>query len=137
MFALGRVLGGLTAGRVRLNTLMYVSMGLAFVGAIWFWWNPIALIGISGVLIVGLAMAPIFPGLISGTAARVGQRHAGNTIGIEMSAAGLGGALLPSLAGVLARRVSLETIPLLLVVSLAALLVLYAVSARAREDNHA
>jgi fucose permease len=131
-FTIGRVLAGLYAHRVRLNTMMLGAMILALVGAVWFWWNPIALIGISGVLIVGFAMAPIFPGLVSSTSLRVGRRHAGNTIGIQISAAGLGGAVLPALAGFLAQRLSLETIPALLCISLLALLILYMLSTRVR-----
>ena len=131
-FTIGRVLGGLYAHRIRLNTMMYGALVLALVGAILFWWNPIALVGVAGVFIVGFAMAPIFPGLVSSTSQRVGQRHAGNTIGIQMSAAGLGGALLPSLAGFLAERISLETIPAMLSVSLLGLLILYLLSTRVK-----
>ncbi len=131
-FTIGRVLAGLYAHRIRLNTMMYGALALALVGAILFWWNPIALVGVAGVFIVGFAMAPIFPGLVSSTSQRVGLRHAGNTIGIQMSAAGLGGALLPSLAGFLAERISLETIPVMLFVSLLGLLVLYLLSTRAK-----
>ena len=123
-FTIGRVLGGLYAHRIRLNTMMYGAMVLALVGAIWLWWNPIAWIGVAGVLIVGFALAPIFPGLISSTSQRVSRRHAGNTIGIQISAAGLGGALLPALAGILAERTSLEIIPVMLFVSLLGLLIL-------------
>ncbi len=129
-FTVGRILAGLYAHRLRLDTMMYGALVLALVGAILFWWNPIALVGVAGVFIVGFAMAPIFPGLVSSTSQRVGQRHAGNTIGIQMSAAGLGGALLPSLAGFLAERISLETIPVLLSVSLLGLLILYLLSTR-------
>jgi fucose permease len=131
-FTIGRVLAGLYAHRIRLNTMIIGAMVLALVGAVWFWWNPIALIGISGVLIVGFAMAPIFPGLVSSTSLRVGRRHAGNTIGIQISAAGLGGAVLPALAGYLAQRLSLETIPALLCISLLALLILYMLSTRVK-----
>jgi fucose permease len=131
-FTIGRVLAGLYAHRIRLNTMMYGALVLALVGAIWFWWNPITLIGVAGVFIVGFAMAPVFPGLISSTSQRVGKRYAGNTIGIQMSAAGLGGALLPALAGVLAERISLETIPVMLTVSLLGLLILYLLSARVK-----
>jgi fucose permease len=88
------------------------------------------LVGVAGVFIVGFAMAPIFPGLVSSTSQRVGQRHAGNTIGIQISAAGLGGALLPSLAGFLAEHISLETIPAMLSVSLLGLFILYLFSTR-------
>jgi len=129
-FTLGRVLAGLYTQRIRLNTMMYAAMLLALVGAILFWWNPIPLVGVAGVFIVGFAMAPIFPGLVSGTSQRVGQRHAGNTIGIQISAAGLGGALLPSLAGFLAERISLETIPVMLSASLLGLFILYLLSTR-------
>jgi fucose permease len=127
-FTIGRILAGLYAHRLSLNTMLYNALVLALVGAILFWWNPIALVGVAGVFIVGFAMAPIFPGLVSSTSQRVGQRHAGNTIGIQISAAGLGGALLPSLAGFLAERISLETIPVMLSVSLLGLLILYLLS---------
>jgi len=129
-FTIGRVLGGLYAHRIRLNTMMHGALVLCLVGAIFLWWNPIAWVGVAGVLIVGFAMAPIFPGLVSSTSQRVGRRHAGNTIGIQISAAGLGGALLPALAGILAERTSLEIIPVLLLVSLLGLLILYVLSTR-------
>lgn len=129
-FTIGRVVAGLYAHRIRLDIMMYGALVLALVGAILFWWNPVTLVGVGGVLIVGFAMAPIFPGLVSSTSERVGQRHAGNTIGIQISAAGLGGALLPALAGILAARISLETIPLLLCISLLGLLILYLFSTR-------
>jgi len=129
-FTIGRVVAGLYAHRIRLDIMMYGALMLALVGAILFWWNPVALVGVGGVLIVGFAMAPIFPGLVSSTSQRVGQRHAGNTIGIQISAAGLGGALLPALAGILAARISLETIPLMLCISLLGLLILYLFSTR-------
>jgi fucose permease len=129
-FTIGRVLAGLYAHRMRLNTMMYGAMGLGLAGAVLFWWNPFAMVGVVGVFIVGFAMAPIFPGLVSSTSQRVGKRHAGNTIGIQMSAAGLGGALLPTLAGILAQRFSLEAIPVLLSVSLLGLLLLYLLSTK-------
>jgi fucose permease len=129
-FTIGRVLAGLYTHRIRLNTMMYAAIVLSLVGAILFWWNPIPLLGVVGVFVVGFAMAPIFPGLVSSTSQRVGNLHAGNTIGIQISAAGLGGALLPALAGFLAERISLETIPVMLCVSLFGLLILYLLSTR-------
>jgi fucose permease len=128
-FTIGRILGGLYAHRVRLDTLLVGAMSLALAGSILFWWNPLPLLGVLGVFVAGFAMAPIFPGLISSTSQRVGEHHAANTIGIQMSAAGLGGALLPALAGFLAQKISLETIPVMLSVSLLGMLVLYLLSA--------
>jgi fucose permease len=123
-FTIGRVLAGLYAHRVQLNAMVYGALTLSLVGVIFLWWNPIAWVGAGGVFILGFALAPIFPGLVSSTSRRVGRRHAANTIGLQMSAAGLGGALLPFLAGFLAERMSLEIIPMILSVSLLGLLIL-------------
>lgn len=127
-FTIGRVLGGLFAHRARLNTLMVSAMSLALVGSLLFWWNPFPMVGVLGVFVVGFAMAPMFAGLISSTSQRVGNQHAANTIGIQISAAGLGGAILPALAGFLAQRFTLEAIPLMLSVSLLGILILYLLS---------
>jgi fucose permease len=85
----------LPAHRVRLDTLMISAMSLALAGSILFWWNPLPLAEVLGVFVVGFAMAPVFPGLISSTSQRVGEHHAANTIDIQMSAAGLGGPSCP------------------------------------------
>jgi fucose permease len=133
-FTIGRILAGVFAQRIRLNSMLYAALLLSLVGSFLFWWNPIQLVGVVGVFIVGFAMAPIFPGLVSSTSQRVGPRHAGNTIGIQISAAGLGGALLPALAGYLAERISLDTIPVMLFVSLVGLLIMYVFSTRMKKS---
>ena len=61
---------------------------------------------LSAIIIIGLAIAPVLPALISGTADRVGQRFAANTIGIQIAAMGVGGATVPSICGVMAKRYS-------------------------------
>lgn len=124
-FTIGRITAGLFAHRVHLNTLMIGVLVLSLVGAVLFWWNPDPWISVAGVFLAGFAIAPIFASLISSTAQRVGARHAGNTIGIQVAAAVLGGAVVPSITGYLAQRVSLETIPVMLFASLVALLALY------------
>jgi fucose permease len=82
------------------------------------------------VAIAGLAIAPVFPALVSGTQNRVGRRYAANTIGMQIGSAGIGAAAVPGLAGVMARRISLEVIPLYLVVLFAVLFGLHVLSLR-------
>jgi fucose permease len=127
-FTVGRVLAGFYTRRISGDRLVRLSLGLAFVGAVMLLWSPIEIVGLLGVGVVGFAIAPIFAALVSGTAVRVGVAHAANTIGMQMSAAGLGIALMPSLAGVLARRISLEIIPWFLLVSIVLAYALYALS---------
>jgi fucose permease len=106
------------------------SLLAAFLGAVLLWWNPATVASLIAVALIGLAIAPIFPALTSGTSRRVGVHYAANTIGMQMAAASLGAALISSLVGILARRVALEVIPVCLMVLFAALFGLYALASK-------
>jgi len=114
-FTIGRIMAGLLTRRFGMANLLKAGFLLALGGSFLLWWNPFPEASIIAVSVIGFAIAPIFPGLVSGTRARVGEHHAANTIGMQIAAAGFGGALVPSLAGVLAQKFSLEAIPVYLV----------------------
>ncbi len=65
----------------------------------------------SGLLVFGLAMAPLFPTLMSLTPSRLGSNISLHAIGFQVSAAVLGGAAIPTLAGILAGQTNLSAIP--------------------------
>lgn len=136
-FTIGRIVAGLVAGRVGINKLVLGGLAGALLGALLLVWNPSEIANVLAVAVIGLSIAPIFPGLMSGTRARVGARYAANTIGMQMAAAGLGTAVIPSLMGVLARRITLEVIPLCLLAVYAALLGVYLLAARHRKGQAA
>lgn len=136
-FTIGRILAGMFAARVRLTTLLRVCILGALAGAALVWWNPFPLVSLLGIALVGISVAPIFPGLVSLTSARVGAQHAANTIGMQIGAAGLGGALLPGFAGFLARTFSLEVIPLYLTALIFLLFLLYSLSLRGAKEAQA
>ena len=58
------------------------------------------------------------------------MHFAANTIGMQMAATGLGSAVIPSLAGVLARQYSLEVIPICMELVFAGLVGLYALAVK-------
>ncbi len=124
-FTIGRILAGLFTKRIGVNTLIHASLAGALIGCAMLWWNPSNAVSLAGVGLIGFAIAPIFPGLVSGTSQRVSPRFAANTIGIQMGAAGLGGASLPGLIGVLAKNISLEVVPVCLFVLFALIFVVY------------
>lgn len=128
MFTIGRVLAGLYAKRIGVNKLVNMSVIAALVGSLLLVWNNGPLLSLLAVALVGFAIAPIFPALISGTSRRVGDKDAANTIGMQMAMSAVGTALIPSLLGVLARRFSLEVIPVCLVGVYASLFGLYQIS---------
>jgi len=68
-----------------------------------------------GLMLFGLAMAPMFPTLMSLTPHRLGKGPSMHAIGFQVSMAVAGGVAIPSLAGVLSDRSSLAAIPLVIV----------------------
>lgn len=123
-FTIGRIVAGLFARRVGMNRLVLGSLIAALSGSLLLWWNPVSTANLIAVGWIGFAIAPIFPALMSGTSDRVGIHFAANTIGMQMAAGSLGVAIIPSLVGILARRISLEVIPVCLIALFVALLFL-------------
>lgn len=139
-FTIGRILAGLYARRLGIHTLVQGGIALALLGALLLWWNPFQAANVLAVGLIGIAVAPVFPAMMSGTSDRVGVHFAANTIGMQMAATGLGGSLIPGLLGVLARRFTLEIVPVCLVVVFLSLFVLYRLSLMtkmARATEHA
>ena len=124
-FTIGRILAGLYAQRLGIHALVHGGLTLALLGALLLWWHPFELANLLAVGLIGVAIAPIFPAMMSGTSQRVGAHFAANTIGMQMAATGLGAATIPSLIGVLARQFSLEVIPVCLVVVFSSFLAAY------------
>jgi len=115
-FTIGRFTAGLYAKRVGVNLLVLFGLLVALAGILLLWWNLSNLMNLVAMPLIGFAIAPIFPALVSGTSKRVGVRFATNTIGMQMAAAGLGAAAITGLLGILGRRISLEVFPFCLTV---------------------
>lgn len=124
-FTLGRILAGLLTRRLGVKNLLVLGQVTAAFGAVLLWWNPFPTASIIAVSIIGFALAPIFPALVSLTSLRVGDHHAANTIGMQISAAGFGAAIIPGLAGILAENISLEAIPVYLTILFGVLIATY------------
>jgi fucose permease len=132
-FTVGRVAAGLYAKRAGVNLLVQGSLVGALLGAALLVWDPSEVANLLAVTLIGFSIAPIFPALISGTSQRVGANLAANTIGMQMTATGLGAAVIPSLLGVLARQFSLEVVPICLVLVFLGLFGFYRLSMSTRQ----
>lgn len=131
----GRVVQGFVAERLGSGPVLRVSLIAMAVGA-----GLVALpapgwLAVLGLAVLGLGAAPVFPLLTLTTAERVGPAHADRAIGLQIGAAGLGGALVPAGIGVLIGRYGVEVLGPALLVSALVLLLLYAVSHRGGGDD--
>lgn len=116
---IGRLLSGIVVAHITVRTLLRLCMIAAGVGAVLLWLNLTAWLSLSGVALLGLALAPMFPSFISLTPARMGPAHAANTVGFQIAAATFGGASFVSGFGLLASEVGLEILgPYLLITAI-------------------
>jgi fucose permease len=131
---LGRILFGFVVQRASPTTLLRWCMAGAVLSALLIWLNLPLWLTFAGIALMGLSLAPQFPLLISATPDYLGADHAANGVGLQVAAASLGGAALPSLLGVLAAWYNLEVLgPFMFVTTLfmAALFELLTISRRA------
>jgi fucose permease len=110
-FTFGRFVFGIIADRINVANAIRTMIAIAAGGAALLWWNPADWVSFAGLAIIGFALAPVFPLLISSTPGRLGVADATNAIGFQVGAASFGIAILPGFAGWLAERTSLEIIP--------------------------
>ena len=112
----GRLVAGAVVARLTVRTLLRLCLAGAMLGAVLLWLDLPSwlLVGCAGLL--GVSLAPMFPSFISLTPARMGPAHTANAVGFQITAAMLGGAVLVTGFGWLARYSGLEALgPFLLV----------------------
>ena len=134
-FTIGRILAGFYAKHMKVRTILFVAMFSALAGSILLLLNIGDTVSVVGVGLIGFAIAPIFPAMVSDTSRRVGDKYAANTIGIQLAGAGLGGAVISSTIGILAARFSLEAVPWAMVINFTLLIILFVFSLTGRKPN--
>ncbi|MEH1125876.1 MFS transporter [Micromonospora sp. CPCC 206061] len=127
---LGRVVQGVVAERLGSDQVLRASLAGMVFGAVLVALPAPGWVAVVGLAIIGFAAAPVFPLMTLTTANRVGPAHADRAIGVQIGAAGLGGALLPGAVGVLLNRLDVEYLGPALVTLAVLLLALYVASAR-------
>ncbi|HEX6276912.1 MAG TPA: MFS transporter [Polyangiaceae bacterium] len=120
----GRVASGFLVERVGNVGIVRYATGLALLGAAAFAVSALpGLVSAAGLVLVGFAIAPIYPALMSETPRRT-RDAAGHAIGFQVSAAIAGAVTLPALGGLLAEWIGLEATAGLVAACAATLLVL-------------
>jgi len=126
----GRVVQGFIVERIGTTRILVGSLFGLLAGSVLVALPGPGWLAVAGLMVIGFAAAPVFPLLTLTTKDRVGAEHADRTIGVQIGASGLGGALIPAGVGVLIDRVGEQALgPSLVVLSLL-LLGLYALTQR-------
>ena len=127
---LGRILFGFILTRIPVRTVLMGAFTGIVTGTFLLAINQADYLDLIGIVVIGLANAPVFPCLISITPQQVQEKHSANMIGFQISAALIGGALLPAFAGLMTDYFGWEIIPFMYLIEAILLLTLYLISSR-------
>jgi len=115
---LGRLITGFFALKVSNKILIRYGQIIAVTGGIIILLPlPVALI-LPGFILLGLGLAPVFPGLLHETPARFGMENSGKLIGYQMAVAYTGTTLLPPIFGALAEKTDIAALPFVVLIFL-------------------
>jgi fucose permease len=122
---IGRITFGFLVNWLPMTQLVRLSMVGTVLGALLLASNGGTLLSLTGLILLGFALAPIFPCLMKQTPDRVSKRLATHAIGFQVSAAMLGVMVVPGLTGLLVQWYTLELIGIVLIVVALLLLLLH------------
>jgi fucose permease len=119
---------GIVTLKVPVNRLLQLCLMGAMVGALLLWLNLSLWVNFTGIVLMGLALGPVFPSFIALTPSQVGIRHTANTVGFQITAAASGGGTIPGLVGFMVGITNLEAVSVSLLAGTILFFVLYQVS---------
>lgn len=119
----GRIVSGLIANKINGKPLIRIAQALIFIGLLLVLLAPPSAAPIA-LFFLGFGFGPIYPTMMHQTPEFFGAELSAKIMGLEMSAAYIGSALMPALFGVIGRNISMSLFPfyalLLLVINIMA-----------------
>ncbi|KKK39053.1 MFS transporter [Mesobacillus campisalis] len=118
---IGRFVTGFITFKVNNVTLIRAGQIIALCGTILLLLPLPSIFALAGFMLVGFGLAPIFPCMLHETPARFGKKHSQTIMGYQMAVAYTGSTFLPPLIGFIASQSTIQTLPLCMVVFVAAM----------------
>ncbi|NUU59913.1 MFS transporter [Paenibacillus agri] len=119
---IGRLITGFITLKVHNQLLIRYGQLVTIAGGIILLLPFSASFSMLGFILIGLGLAPIYPGLLHETPARFGKEHSAKLMGYQMAVAYSGTTLLPPLFGLLAAKTSTDLFPVVVLILLVLML---------------
>lgn len=119
---LGRLITGFITMKIHNRVLIRWGQSIAILGGLMLL-LPLPAIYLVGLILIGLGLAPIYPGLIHETPARFGRDNSAKLIGYQMATAYTGITVLPPIFGVIAGQTSIGIFPFIVIAFLVIMMV--------------
>ena len=118
----GRLITGFITFKLSNGTLIRIGQIIALSGAIILFLPLPPYFSLVGFIIIGLGLAPIFPGMLHETPARFGKKHSQTIMGYQMAAAYTGTTFIPPLLGFVASQTTIGIFPICVLMFIAVML---------------
>lgn len=115
----GRAINGFFAMRMHDESMIRMGQVLILLGIVTVMLPAGDAVALTGLILIGLGCAPIYPCIIHSTPTHFGKDKSQAIIGVQMAAAYIGTMLMPPLFGILANHLSISLLPIYLLVLLA------------------
>ena len=126
----GRFAGGFASNRLGNRTMVRIGEAAIFLGIILLLLMPRVEGILTGVVLLGLGCAPIYPALLHETPANFGKQNSQALMGIQMASAYIGISLMPPLFGWIASITGAALLPYFLLLMVLAMALLTELAAR-------
>jgi fucose permease len=112
----GRMIWGSFIDRLNIVWVLSVCALVAVIGTFLIAFIPVDTLSFISLILIGFALAPIFPALIAMAPAKFSRLYLADALGLQITSANLGVAALPALVGVVSRAAGLESIRICFIV---------------------
>jgi len=111
---IGRFLNGFLTYKLSDKTLIRLGQGIMLLGILAMLLPLGAMGALTGLLLIGLGCAPIYPCVIHSTPDHFGEENSQAIIGVQMASAYVGVCLMPPVFGLIANHISVSLLPVYL-----------------------
>lgn len=119
---IGRLITGFITLKVRNVVLIRSGQIIAIAGGLLLL-IPLPQLFLVGLILIGIGLAPVYPGLLHETPTRFGRENSAKLMGYQMAFAYTGSTFLPPLFGVIATHTSIVLFPFIVLAFLAVMLI--------------
>ena len=121
----GRALNGFLTMKFHDTQLIRIGQGVIMMGICAMLLPLGNAAAITGLILVGLGCAPIYPCVIHSTPEHFGAEHSQALIGVQMASAYIGNCLMPPLFGLIANHIHVALLPVYLLLILGLMVVMH------------
>lgn len=121
----GRAISGFITMKLNDTKMVRLGQGIILAGVITMFLPLGEMISLTGLILIGLGCAPIYPCIIHSTPKHFGADKSQAVIGVQMASAYIGTCIMPPIFGLIANNITVALLPVFLLILLLIMIVMH------------